>query len=173
MIKESYYYYLLARTVNRSVWRRSSIDDTVFSICSCTCQSTELSSTLHIRRYRLSLSGQAKRRLGFKHCRTNGCSSRRNREVAEVILAYRSGRGWKRHRESALERHTLVLCFGGNESTGGYWVMAVIIYIFIRINCSFKNQEIKITTEKETHNASKNTTCQMHTNCAQRKRKIT
>jgi len=49
------------------------------------------------------------------------------------------------------------------------------IYIFIRINCSFKNKKLKKTKEKDTgtHNVSKNTTCQMHTNYAQRKRKIT
>jgi len=35
------------------------------------------------------------------------------------------------------------------------------IYIFIRINCSFKNKKFnKKTKEKETHNVSKNTTCQ-------------
>jgi len=47
-------------------------------------------------------------------------------------------------------------------------------YIFIRINCSFKNKKLKKTKEKrKAHNVSKNTTCQMHTKYAQRKRKIT
>ena len=46
------------------------------------------------------------------------------------------------------------------------------IYIFIRINCSFKNKKLK-TKEKERHNVSKNTACQMHTNYVQPKRKIT
>jgi len=36
-----------------------------------------------------------------------------------------------------------------------------------------QKQEIKKTKEKDTHNVSKSTTCQMHTNYAQRKRKIT
>ena len=31
------------------------------------------------------------------------------------------------------------------------------IYIFIRINCSFKNKKFKKTKEKDTHNVSKNT----------------
>ena len=35
------------------------------------------------------------------------------------------------------------------------------------------NKKFKKTQEKETHNVSKNTTCQTHTNYAQRKRKIT
>ena len=35
-----------------------------------------------------------------------------------------------------------------------------------------QKQEIKETKKKETHNVSKNTKCQMHTNYAQRKRKI-
>jgi len=47
------------------------------------------------------------------------------------------------------------------------------IYIFIRINCSFKNKKFKKIKEKDTHNVSKNTTHQMHTNYAQRKRKTT
>ena len=52
------------------------------------------------------------------------------------------------------------------------WIsMDIYICIFIRINCSFKNK--KKTKEKETHNVSKNTTCQMHTNYVPRKRKIT
>ena len=50
---------------------------------------------------------------------------------------------------------------------------AGFIHIFIRINCSYKNKKFKKTKEKETHNVSKNTTCQMHANYAQRKRKIT
>jgi len=33
-----------------------------------------------------------------------------------------------------------------------------IIYIFVRINCSFKNKKLKKTKKKETHNVSKNTT---------------
>ena len=41
------------------------------------------------------------------------------------------------------------------------------------MNCSFKNKKLKKRRKKETHNVSKNTTCQMHTNHAQRKRKIT
>jgi len=50
----------------------------------------------------------------------------------------------------------------------------VFIYIFIRINCSFKNKKFKKKTkEKDTNNVSKNTTCQMHTNYAQWKRKVT
>ena len=36
-----------------------------------------------------------------------------------------------------------------------------------------QKQDIKKTKEQETHNVSKNTTCQMNTNYAQRKRKIT
>ena len=44
---------------------------------------------------------------------------------------------------------------------------------YIIINCSFQNKKLKKTKEKETHNVSKNTTCQMHTNYAQLKRKIT
>jgi len=36
-----------------------------------------------------------------------------------------------------------------------------------------QKQEIKKTKKKEIHNVSKSTTCQMHTNYAQRKRKIT
>ena len=47
--------------------------------------------------------------------------------------------------------------------------VTTIIYIFIRINCSFKNKKLK----KDTHNVLKSTTCKMHTNCAQRKRKVT
>jgi len=43
------------------------------------------------------------------------------------------------------------------------------IRVFIRMNCSFKNKKLK-TKEKETR---ENTTCQMHTNSAQRKRKVT
>ena len=35
------------------------------------------------------------------------------------------------------------------------------------------NKKLKKTKEKETHNVSKNTTCQTHTNYSQRKRKIT
>jgi len=38
------------------------------------------------------------------------------------------------------------------------------IYIFIRINCSFKNKKLKKQRTK------RHTTCQMHTNYAQRKR---
>ena len=41
--------------------------------------------------------------------------------------------------------------------------LIVIIYIFIRINCSIKNNKFKKTMQKETHNVSKNTTHQMHT----------
>ena len=46
-----------------------------------------------------------------------------------------------------------------------------IIYIFIRINCSFKNKKLK-KEKRKTHNVSKNTARQMHTNYAPRKRKI-
>ena len=46
-----------------------------------------------------------------------------------------------------------------------------IVYILIRINCSFKNKKLKKGKSK-THNVSKNTTCQMHI-YAQRKREIT
>jgi len=53
------------------------------------------------------------------------------------------------------------------------WMAAAnFIYIFIRINCSFKN-EIKKQEKRKTRNVSKNTTCQMHTNYAQQKCKIT
>ena len=48
------------------------------------------------------------------------------------------------------------------------------IRVFIRINCSFKNKKLKNDKGKrKTYNVSKNTTCQMHTNYAERKRKIT
>jgi len=48
------------------------------------------------------------------------------------------------------------------------------IYIFIRTNCSFENEKLKKNKGKrKTHNVSKSTTCQMHTNYAERKRKIT
>ena len=48
------------------------------------------------------------------------------------------------------------------------------IYIFIRINCSYKTiNKLKKTKEKETHNVSKNTTCQMHITYTQQKRKVT
>jgi len=51
-------------------------------------------------------------------------------------------------------------------------MFAYYIYIFIRINCSFKNKKFK-KQRKKTQNVSKSTTCQMHTNYAQRKRKLT
>jgi len=42
------------------------------------------------------------------------------------------------------------------------------VSLFAKIAASKKKKK-----ERETHNVSKNTTCQMHTNYAQRKRKIT
>ena len=42
-----------------------------------------------------------------------------------------------------------------------------IYIIFIRINCSFKNKKLqKNKGKRKTHNVSKSTTCQMHTNYA-------
>ena len=46
-----------------------------------------------------------------------------------------------------------------------FLVCVCYIDIFIRINCSFKNKKCKKTKEKDTHNVSKSTTYQMHTNC--------
>ena len=46
-----------------------------------------------------------------------------------------------------------------------FLVCVCYIYIFIRINCSFKNKKLKKTKEKDTHNVSKSTAYQMHTNC--------
>jgi len=41
----------------------------------------------------------------------------------------------------------------------------IIIYVIIRMNCSLKNKKLnKNKWKRKTHNVSKNTTCQMHTN---------
>ena len=61
----------------------------------------------------------------------------------------------------------------GDRNLSPTWHMLLSGTAFVRINCSFKNKKLKITKEKDIHNVSKNTTCQMYTNYAQWKRKTT
>jgi len=57
--------------------------------------------------------------------------------------------------------------------TDGRIALLQNIYIFIRINCSFKDKKLKKRKEKDTHNVSKNSMYRMHANYAQLKRQIT
>ena len=85
-----------------------------------------------------------------------------------VPWCYRSKRPHAKKASTQTAPSTFASSFNGNA-----YLACPYIYIFIRINCSSENKRLKNKGKRKTHNVSKNTARQMHTNNAQRKRKIT